>query len=107
MSKIVWTDAPPGVVWSRLRSLRQNRGLSQIRVAVGAGLSLSMVQLVEKGIIEPSPKVRRKLTTFFNVDAEDIFPCLMVDNKPYRPPSLSSDSSPAVKSKHLAPEAGK
>jgi hypothetical protein len=47
------------------------------------------LSFLERGYIEPSETIKRKLCKFYWVDADDLFPTMMVGDEPYRPKRLA------------------
>ena len=83
MAKIFWNDAPPFCRWNRLRSLRKERGLSMAQLAVGAGLSISVVYHLELGHEDrTTEETKTKLAGFFDCDVDDLFPLERIGNQP-------------------------
>jgi transcriptional regulator with XRE-family HTH domain len=81
--KIKWDPVPAFVGWNRVKSLRKFRGLSQAEVAVGADVSVVTLYSLEMGYEErTTDEVKKKLTKFFDVDLDDLFPVEMVGNQP-------------------------
>jgi len=89
MAKIIWANAPQFLVWSRLRSLRQSQNLTQVQVSAGSGVPIMTLSFLERGYIEPSETIKRKLCKFYRVDADDLFPTMMVGDEPYQPKRLA------------------
>ncbi len=54
-----------------LKSLRKQRGLTQMQLATELNVSLSVVALIESGARNPSRGMVKKLSQFFNVPAEN------------------------------------
>ena len=50
--KITWdlSKIPPFIIWNRLKSLRQNSGLTQVQLAVQAGVSPTTITGLEAGM---------------------------------------------------------
>ena len=59
---------------NNIKSLRLRRGLSQLRVASGAALSIATVHAAENGAPWISKESKRKLCEFFDVSAQELFP---------------------------------
>lgn len=82
MTKIKFDPAPAFLVWSRIKVVRKERGLTQPQVAVGAGISISTLWAIESGYEEKTTEeTKRKLAKFFKCDVDDIFPSQMIGNK--------------------------
>jgi len=47
------------------------------------------LSFLERGYIEPSETIKRKLCKFYKVDPDDLFPTLMHGDEPYRPKRLA------------------
>lgn len=76
---------PDHVCWNRLRSLRENSGISQAELAVRAGVSISVVYQIELGHDgRTSDNVKRKIANFFDCKVSDVFPASMVGKVPER-----------------------
>ena len=76
---------PNHVCWNRLRSLRENSGISQAELAVRAGVSISVVYQIEHGHDgRTSDTVKRKIANFFDCKISDVFPASMVGRIPER-----------------------
>ncbi len=58
---------------NRVAFLRRARGLSQVQLAVEAGLSLSTIYQVETGHT-PRRRAQERLAAIFHVRPEDLFP---------------------------------
>jgi len=87
MSKIKWDDMPNFIVWNRVKSLRRNMKLNQAQVAVGAGIAVNTLWMIEQGYDEKTTKeTKKKLADFFKCDIDDIFPSKMIGNKPAAQP---------------------
>ena len=87
MSKIKWDKMPSFIVWNRVKSLRRNMKLNQTKVAVGAGISVNTLYLIEQGYDDKTTKeTKKKLADFFKCDISDIFPAEMVGNEPKKRP---------------------
>ena len=83
MSKIAWKQTAPRIVWNKIKSLRKEKGLTQVQVAAFAGISIATLWMIESGYEKKtSDETKRKLAAFFECDIEDIFPCEMIGNKP-------------------------
>jgi len=83
MPKLTWDPVPAMVAWNRLKSLRKSRGLSQLQVAAGAGVSITQIYFLELGHeTRTTEKTKQKIASFFDVDVYDLFPCEMIGNKP-------------------------
>lgn len=54
----------------RLKSLRNNRGLSQMDFAKQIGISKSAVNMYERGEREPSFEILETIADYFNVDLD-------------------------------------
>lgn len=81
MAKIKWKKVPDMLVWNRIKSLRKEEGLNQAQVAVGSGISIGTLYMIEQGYEEKTTEeTKRKLAKFFKCDVEDIFPAQMVGN---------------------------
>jgi transcriptional regulator with XRE-family HTH domain len=104
MATIIWANAPQFLVWSRLRSLRQSLNLTQVQVSAGAGVPIMTLSFLERGYIEPSQTIKRKLCDFFQVGEQDLFPVMMLGNEPYKPKRLARTPQ-KVKAK-LEPDQG-
>lgn len=64
---------------NRLRVLRAERRLTQLRLGLRAGLATSRISLIENGHMPPSENERQKLARFFKVPITDIFPDYVAD----------------------------
>ncbi len=81
MAKIKWKKVPDMLGWNRIKSLRKEEHLNQAQVAVGAGISIATLYMIEQGYEEKTTEeTKRKLAKFFECDVEDIFPAQMVGN---------------------------
>lgn len=59
---------------NRIREIREERGLSQTRLACLAGIAASNLSNIETGKRSPWPKVRADLARALGVTEEDLFP---------------------------------
>jgi DNA-binding XRE family transcriptional regulator len=76
---IDWPKVPGFEVWNRAKVLRKMRGLTQLEVAAGAGISVFTLWSIEAGFDErTSCEVKEKLARFFECAVEEIFPVEMV-----------------------------
>jgi|GEM_PF-1963699 len=83
MAKIKWQPVPDMIGWNRLKSLRENRGVSQPQLAVGANVAVTTIYFLENGFEERiGEAVKKRIADFFEVDVEDIFPAQMVGDEP-------------------------
>jgi len=92
MGKIQWDYSKIGdrIVWNRLRSLRKERGLTQLEVAKGTGLSIVWIGFAEKGYDNNiSDKAKQKIADFFECDISDIFPTEFIGDKPIAEAQIS------------------
>lgn len=62
------------IMRNRLRQVRLQRGLSQTRLAILAGVAGAAISDVERGVRLPWPKLRRKLAEILEVKEEVLFP---------------------------------
>jgi transcriptional regulator with XRE-family HTH domain len=69
---------PPFLRWNRLRAMREARGLSLNELAVYAGVSASLVWMLEKGYSQASQPVKKRLAKFLQVKIDDLFPLEMI-----------------------------
>ncbi|MBC7334736.1 MAG: helix-turn-helix transcriptional regulator [Clostridia bacterium] len=58
----------------RLRTLRMERGLTQLRLAVAAGTTPSFVNLMERWGYVPGADLRRRIASVLGVQESDIWP---------------------------------
>lgn len=58
----------------RLKELRKERGLSQVRLGARAELDPSTVNQLERGVRKPSADTLEKLATALEVDVAELFP---------------------------------
>jgi len=85
MNKIQWdySKISDRIIWNRLRSLRKEKGLTQLDVAKGTGLSIVWIGFAEKGYDNNiSNKAKQKIADFFECDISDIFPTEFIGGKP-------------------------
>lgn len=84
MTEITWEKAPDQLVWNKVKSLRKERKLKQIQVAVGANISISTLWMIESGYEKKATdETKRKLAKFFNCNVNDIFPAEMIGNRAF------------------------
>ncbi|MBA7496148.1 hypothetical protein ES702_06746 [subsurface metagenome] len=83
MAKIKWDKVPDRIIWNRIKSLRKSMGLNQTQLAVGVGVSVPTIWMLEQGYDERTTKeTKQKFADFFKCDIDDLFPVEMVGNKP-------------------------
>jgi transcriptional regulator with XRE-family HTH domain len=83
MKKIEWDPVPDMIDWNKLKSLRKNRGLTQLQIAAGSGVSIACLYYLESGFeSRVTPKTKKKLASFFGVNIDDLFPVEMIGNEP-------------------------
>jgi len=92
MAKIKWERAPESIIWNKIKSLRKERGIKQVELAIGTGLSVTWIQLAEQGN-RISDDAQRKIAAFFDVEVDDIFPAQMQGNKPWVPRQVKKEGS--------------
>ena len=85
MSKLTWVSPPRHIVWSRLRSLRLSLELTLTQVAAGANVPICTLSLLERGYFEATELMKKRLSEFYGVSIEDIFPPLMMGSRVYEP----------------------
>jgi transcriptional regulator with XRE-family HTH domain len=68
------------IVSNRLR-LRRRQGLAQYAVAVKAGVSPTVLGMIERYDYQPGPKVRQKIATALGVSEQAIWPT--IDGEPH------------------------
>ncbi len=82
MSQIKWKKVPDLLVWNKIKSLRKERKLKQIEVAIGSDISPATIWMLEQGYERrTTDETKQKLADFFKCDIDDIFPVEMVGNK--------------------------
>jgi len=82
MAKIKWEKVPDQLLWNKIKSLRLERKLKQIQVAVGADITLATLWALEQGYEKKTTdRTKRKLAKFFKCDVNDIFPAEMIGDK--------------------------
>lgn len=83
MPKIKWEKVADFIVWNKVKTLRTERKLKQIQVAVGADITIATLWMIEQGYEKRTTiKIKKKLAKFFKCDVSDIFPTEMIGNKP-------------------------
>lgn len=80
----------------RLKSLRNNRGLSQMDFAKQIGISKSAVNMYERGEREPSFEILETIADYFNVDLDYLIGKSEIPNRsqlpvPTQSPTLDPD----------------
>lgn len=79
MKSTAWPSPPPKGRWNRLRALRRACGLTQMELAVGAGVILPTITELEGGMgSRRGPEAYRRIAGFLNCEVEDIWPAEMV-----------------------------
>lgn len=87
MSKIKWEKVPESLIWNRVKSLRKEKGLNQTQVAVGAGIAVNTLYMIEQGYDgRTTEETKKKIAKFFRCDVDDIFPSQMKGNSPIKMP---------------------
>jgi len=83
MAKIKWDRVPDFLVWNRVKSIRKSRDLTQAQAAVGIGIGIPTLYLIEQGLDDrTTDETKKKVAKFFRCDIDDIFPAEMIGNKP-------------------------
>lgn len=85
----------------RLKSLRNNRGLSQMDFSKQIGISKSAVNMYERGEREPSFEVLETIADYFNVDLDYLIGKSEIPNRsqipaPVPSPALAPDEADLV-----------
>lgn len=57
-----------------LKQARIERGLTQVKLAAAAGMSVEALRLVENGKMRPFPAWRKRLAAALNVPEYELFP---------------------------------
>lgn len=79
----LWPDVPEMIVWNKLRHLRKKNGISQAELAVGSGVSMTLIWYLEAGFEQRvRPETRAKIAAYFKVDEDELFPLEMQGNQP-------------------------
>lgn len=73
LSRRAGADAEDAVLGARLRNLRKHRGLRLKHVADAAGLSVSLLSQIERGISSPSMRVLRLICQALQIDGAALF----------------------------------
>lgn len=61
-------------IGNKLRQLRQERGITQSRLAEQAGINANYYAKIERGEVKPAPEAYEKIAKALKVTAADIFP---------------------------------
>jgi transcriptional regulator with XRE-family HTH domain len=64
---------------TRLKALREARGLTQRRLAHDLGISQNYIPAIEAGARRAGPKLQDQLTKYFRVPFEEIFDVVLID----------------------------
>jgi len=81
MAKIKFDNAPDFLVWNKIKSLRKEKQLTQPQVAVGAGIAIATLWMIESGYdAKTTQETKQKLANFFKCAVSDIFPSKMIGN---------------------------
>jgi transcriptional regulator with XRE-family HTH domain len=64
---------------TRLKALREARGLTQRRLAHDLGISQNYIPAIEAGTRRAGPRLQEQLTKYLRVAFEDIFDVVLVD----------------------------
>lgn len=59
-----------------IKTLRQNRGLTQAALAEKCGVSRALIAMIECGQVRPYPKIRRGIANALGVLPVDLWPDL-------------------------------
>jgi len=82
MKKVKFYSDQSPVIWNRLKALREEEGLTQPQVAVGAGIAIMTLWMIESGYdAKTKQETKQKLANFFKCDIDDIFPAEMIGNQ--------------------------
>jgi DNA-binding XRE family transcriptional regulator len=69
------------MIWNKVKTLRKKRNLTQPQVAVGAGIGVTTLWMIESGYdAKISPEIKKKIADYFNCEVSDIFPAEMYGN---------------------------
>lgn len=83
MSKIKWKKPALMVVWNKLETLRKEKNLTQVQLAVFAGVAITTIWMIEHGYDRATSKrTKQKFADFFKCTPSDLFPCEMIGDKP-------------------------
>lgn len=83
MAQIKWKKVPDRLCWNKVKSLRKEKKLKQIQVAVGADITITTLWMIEQGYEKKTTdRTKQKLADFFECDVKDIFPAEMIGNEP-------------------------
>ena len=59
-----------GKIITRIRELREERGMTQVQLAKEIGFSPNTISQYETGVLEPNLQTIKKLCDYFNVTAD-------------------------------------
>lgn len=75
-----WREVPIGMVRkgkkcvkNRLKQIRRERGIEQVKLAEAIGVSRQTISSLEKGRYNPSIELAFRLARYFGIAIEDIF----------------------------------
>jgi transcriptional regulator with XRE-family HTH domain len=96
----------------RLKSLRNNRGLSQMDFSKQIGISKSAVNMYERGEREPSFEILETIADYFNVDLDYLIGKSEIPNRsqiqaPVPSPALAPDEEDLLRKYRALDYAGK
>lgn len=96
----------------RLKSLRNNRGLSQMDFSKQIGISKSAVNMYERGEREPSFEILETIADYFNVDLDYLIGKSEIPNRSHIPapvpsPALAPDEEDLLHKYRALDYAGK
>ena len=60
-------------VGNKIRTLREDRGISRFTLAVEIGVTPQAVQMYESGERTPRDEIKEKIADFFDVTVQEIF----------------------------------
>ena len=69
-------DEPVWDFGTNLKALRKRRGMTQLQVALAAGITQSHYSLIERGLVSPTMRTVTKLADALGVDFRRLLPGL-------------------------------
>jgi transcriptional regulator with XRE-family HTH domain len=78
---------------SRLKAMREKRGLTQRKLAHDLGISQNYVPAIEAGARRAGPKLQRQLVKYFGCHFEELFDVVLVDSETGREQILQPRAS--------------